>query len=274
MQSVAIVFTCFNRKEITKRCLETIGLAMEKVRDRYSFSIYVCDDGSTDGTSEILREYNITVLHGGGLYWNKGMYMAMEEAIKHKHDFYLMINDDVDFYTDSLDIAFKSYEMAQKHCAIVGATKSKKNGVTTYGGQLLRTRKFIDPNGKLQKCDLANWNFFLIDRDIITKLGIIDPNYDHSYGDYDYSLLMKRNGYNIFIATGYIGYCERNTLKNTFKDKALSREERIQRFFSPKGMSIKSGIRYSLKNFDYLGLRGLLLFLGAYLRNLIVVLVG
>lgn len=272
MKRLAIIFTCFNRGNTTKNCLDSIKDEVLQLKGMYDVEIIVCDDGSTDNTHDVLMgcELNINIMEGGGLYWNKGMYAAMSEAVKSCYDFYLMINDDVIFYPNAIQIMLDAYQMAGKSCGITGATKGINNDETTYGGQLFYTERFITPDGNLQKCNLANWNCFLADKEIIKNVGIIDPNYIHSYGDYDYSMMMQRKGYDIYVAHEFVGECDRNSKKNTFKDRTLSKRERLRRFFSPKGMSIKSGIRYGLKNMDYLGFGSLCMFLGAYLKNLIV----
>lgn len=271
MKKLAIIFTCYNREDKTKKCLNSIRDQAIQLKGMYDVEIIVCDDGSTDNTHDILLGYelNVNVIEGDRLYWNKGMYVAMSEAIKSQHDFYLMINDDVIFYPNAIQLMLNAYKSANKSCGITGATKAINSNETTYGGQLFHVKKFISPNGKLQKCNLANWNCFLVDEEVIKNVGIIDPNYAHSYGDYDYSMMMQRKGYDIYVAHEFIGECDRNSKKGTFKDRTLPRRERLRRFFSPKGMSIKSGIRYGLKNMDYLGVKSLCVFLGAYLKNLI-----
>lgn len=276
MKSLAIIFTCFNRKKITESCLKNLIKQAELLQGKIVVEVYVCDDGSTDGTEQVLRNsgQNVHIIKGESLFWNRGMYEAMSEAVKSYHDYYLMINDDVDFYSDAIETMLLAHRRVEGNCGITGATKSHNSEITTYGGRLFRSREFISPNGTLQHCDLANWNCFLVDEKIISDIGIIDSNYDHSYGDYDYSMRMQRRGYDIFVADKYIGECERNSIKGTFKDKTLSKKRRMQLFFSPKGMSIKSIFRYYVRNMDYLGVSGLMISLMAYIRNLIVILVS
>lgn len=275
MIEIAVIFTCFNRKDKTERCLNSIYYQQKK-HGNIKFQVYVTDDGSTDGTKDMLGGFSgklsISIFEGNNLFWNKGMHLAMKKATQKKHDFYLMINDDVGFYDDFLDVMIDSFKKVGESCGISGSTQDTGHLYTTYGGKELRGKEFINPNGSLQECNLANWNCFLVDQGVIDKVGIIDPNYDHSYGDYDYSLAMQRNGFKLYLAEEYIGTCDRNDTKGTFKDKKLTRRQRIRSFFSPKGMPIQSLFRYSFKNFDYIGIRGLLYFLGSYLINLLEVL--
>ena len=82
MDSVLALFTCFNRKEKTRQAVR--GL-IEGNPD-LSFSFVVVDDGSTDGTAEMLESEDfgarIQVLHGdGNLFYSGGMIMGMEDIL-------------------------------------------------------------------------------------------------------------------------------------------------------------------------------------------------
>lgn len=273
MKTIAVIFTCYNRKEKTRKCLDAIYNSVQRNKEKLLFSIYVCDDGSTDGTDKILHNYkmNIHVVNGGNLFWAKGMYVAMQLATKSKHDYYLMINDDVDFFDDFIDDMINSYNLVGRSCGISGPTKAKGQNVTTYGGSYFRKKGMITPNGHLQKCDLANWNCFLVDQEIINTVGLIDPQYAHSFGDYDYTMAMKRKGYEVFLTERYIGECNRNGCEGTFKDNSLPIKKRMRLLFSPKGMHFKSGLRYRIKNIDYLGTYELVCFFGAYAKNILLI---
>ena len=271
MKSIAIITTTFNRAKQTIRALETI------LDPKYQLDFYICDDASTDGTPEkILRLLpEATIINGTGtLFWCRGMHAAMQSATEKKHDFYLMINDDVEFYPGAIDIMLKAYEEAGKSCGITGPIKAFQSDETTYGGKKINNMKMISPNGTLQPCDLANWNCFLVDQGIIDKIGLVDSAYSHSYGDHDYSLMMKRGNIPIYIAPEYVGLCDRNSRSGTFFDSSLDREKRLRKFFSPKGLNLRSGIHYYWKNRDFYKLRGLRNFLKAYLKTLLLILIN
>lgn len=245
---VAVMVACYNRREVTKRCLHSLNNQIDAIQDK-KFDIYVYDDGSTDGTYEMLMQYfpQLFVVRGNGnAYWCKSMHYLMNKATKKKYDFYMMINDDVYFYADAVKNMFKSYDNADGGCGIVGAFKSTHSQKGTYGGRN-HQKELLMPNGKLQQCTWADWNCFLIDADVVKKVGILDGKYQHAWGDWDYDYRMLKKGFPIYETADYIGECELNSKKNTYADNALSRKIRLKKLFSTKGFPFASFMRYHIK---------------------------
>ena len=252
---VCVILACYNRKGITKRCLTEIT-NQSSLLPIYEFDIYVYDDCSNDGTSEMIKKEfpQINLISGsGGAYWCKSMHYLMNLASKKEYDFYLMINDDVQFKGDALKIMFQSYNLATCSCGIVGSTRSIKTGKVTYGGRD-KNKELLEPNGNLQQCYWANWNCFLIDKKVIEEVGLIDKKYQHSWGDFDYSFRMTKKEVPIYIATDYVGMCENNSIIGTFEDKNLNRQIRLRKLFSVKGVPPYSYFRYHIKTEGALGL--------------------
>lgn len=246
--NTAIMMCCFNRKEKTRSCLESIlnqiGQNMEK-----NFDIYVYDDHSTDGTVEMIQsEYpQVTLFKGkGNAYWCRGMHYLMRYVQSRKYDFYLMVNDDVVFYHNAIQIMFKTYDKIGISCGIVGTCQSRITGEYTYGGRNERQQSII-PTKEPQLCSLANWNCFLIDNKVIAKVGIIDGKYQHAFGDYDYSFRMLQNQVPIYVAAGYVGICELNSYEGSYLDASLPRWVRFKKLLSPKGLPFYSFLRYNCK---------------------------
>ena len=95
MLSVAAILTCFNRKNKTQKCLESLFKILPDC------DVYITDDGSTDGTRDMLHQCfpKVKVISGtGNLFWSRGMYTAWKEAVKGKYDYYLWLNDDIELY--------------------------------------------------------------------------------------------------------------------------------------------------------------------------------
>lgn len=214
----------------------------------------------------------VTVIRGDGkLFWSRGMYRAMKKALEEGADFYLMVNDDVEFFPEAMDVLMSSYYMADGHCGIVGSTKSRVTGGVTYGGRRLEGQEPVPPGSELQKCDLANWNCFLIDDYAVKKVGLIDRYFEHGLGDFDYSLRMKAAGLPVYVAVDFVGACERNPRAGTFHDGSLPRMKRFRLMLSRKNMPVRSRWHYYIKNFGVKGIRG---FLWPYIKCSVCILLG
>ena len=75
--SVAVLLTVHNRKNETLRCLSC--LYSQESQLIYSLSVFMTDDGCTDGTIEAVRDkfHDVRIVKGdGSLFWNRGMLKA------------------------------------------------------------------------------------------------------------------------------------------------------------------------------------------------------
>ena len=267
---VAFITTVHNRKEKTRKAVESL---IKSVGD-IEYKFFICDDGSTDGTKEMLEEYgnSVCIIPGdGNLFWSKGIYCAMEKALNEYADLYIMFNDDVEFFENAVTLMISSYYQSTSSCGIVGSTKSRQTGLITYGGRKLADNHLIIPNQHIVECDLANWNCFLIDNNVIESIGLIDNYYEHGLGDFDYSLQMKTAGIPIYVACDFIGFCENNSKNKTYHDKTLPRGSRFKLMISRQNLPIKSRWHYYMKNF---GIKGLKSFLWPYIKCSICILLG
>ncbi|MHC5831198.1 MAG: glycosyltransferase family 2 protein, partial [Nostoc sp.] len=75
---LAVIMTCFNRRETTLICLRALA------QQTKSFDVYLTDDGSSDGTSKAVKVFypQVQILQGNGnLFWVGGMRLAFAEAM-------------------------------------------------------------------------------------------------------------------------------------------------------------------------------------------------
>ena len=255
----AILLTCFNRKEKTLSCLKSI-YTQSKLED-IALKAYLVDDASKDGTaSAVAAEFpEVCILNGDGtLYWNGGMNMAWNAAVKEGFDYYIWINDDVTLSPDAFKIMFESYRLGQVESGadpvIVGCFSWPDSGDYAYGGYHvkistwgIRTKRTL-PEGKIKRCDTFNGNFVLIPNSVVKKVGMLDPQYTHAIGDSDYGYRCMKKNIPMFITPGYIGECERNKVEGLWFSPSITLTERYKKLMLPTGLPPREYFHFYKKN--------------------------
>lgn len=253
MKKVLALATCYNRKEKTLKAINSLVSGNKDI----DFSFIICDDNSSDGTYEELQKINnVEVIKGNGsLYWCGGMRKAIETALnkKENYDYCLWFNDDVDFYSHSIE------ELVSKdsECVWVGPT-CDSNGTLSYGGVIKTSswrpkyKTIIGNDSQRTICDSFNANCVLIPWNIFKKSGNMDPVYTHQFGDYDYGFNLTKNGVQIRVSDEYVGVCNTNNSDGTFNDTELSVIERLERKKKPKGgLPFNEYFHFLNKNYSF-----------------------
>lgn len=233
---VAILMTCFNRAEKTIRCLSQV-YASNKPAD-CTFSIYLVDDGSTDGTSEKVSQLfpHVKIINGtGNLYWSGGMRLAWLNASENDYDHYIWLNDDTFIFKESLSTLLMCANKSNNDSIICSTVVSEKTNKITYGGKLKSEKNYRTPNGTLQACEIICGNCVLVPRKIFKSIGAIDKIFIHAIGDCDYGLRAIKNGFYCYIASEIIGTCESNPSQPAWCRKDVSIKNRILSLYSPLG---------------------------------------
>lgn len=243
MIKTAVLLTVFNRREVTLNGMRTLYTAIdylqkERPHDSYQFDIYMTDDGSTDMTAETVKKVfpEIRIIQGdGGLYWSGGMRKAWETAIASTidYDYYLLYNDDAYLYDDALITMYNS-EQYCNDTAIISGAFCDREGKVSYGGRD-RSKKLIEPDGKLTSAFLMNGNLVLIPKNIFYKIGTIDKAFKHGAGDWDYGLRALKAGFELFVAFKYVGTTNRHDVNvANFENSNYSLFKRIKMLYSGK----------------------------------------
>lgn len=251
---ITVVFTCFNRKAKTLECVKRLVEGNKTIE----FEFVIVDDGSTDGTEEALRLSEhaplLKVLKTeGNCYYSGGMHRGMQYILDkgEKADYLLMVNDDVKFYSNSIEQLVQQ-SIDKNQAVIVGVTCDEQEqqtyGAIRYdGGFSVRYRAVLC--GEQIECDSFNANCVLIPFDWFEKTGVMDKNYVHSLGDFDYGLSLKKNGAKIYSSDCFVGVCKRNSIKGTWLDKELPIRKRLKLKESAKGAPARQWFYFLKKNF-------------------------
>jgi GT2 family glycosyltransferase len=183
---IYIIIPIHNRKGMLKTCLECL-----QKQDMQDFSIIVVDDGSTDGTDQMVqREFpNVILLVGdGNLWWAGSINMGIRHALNicHPEDYILTLNDDLivlpDYLGKILNAAklnpstiIGSVETTIDHPNIIKSGGTKINWLTAKV-KILNTEKKLDDfdKGYLVEVSELTGRGTLFPSEVFRKVGLYD----------------------------------------------------------------------------------------------------
>lgn len=175
MVKVSVIIPCYNVEPYISDCLKSVC-----AQTLQEIEVICIDDGSTDGTLNILEEYrsqnnNLYIIsqknQGSGIARNHGIDVATGE--------YLAFMDADDFYP-AQDTLEKMYCTAKREKAEIcgGSGCTFRNGIYTYSG--LRKGFTFSEDGWIDKRDypviLGYWRF-IYKREFVKQNNIYFPDY-------------------------------------------------------------------------------------------------
>jgi GT2 family glycosyltransferase len=256
--SIVSVVTCFNRREQTLASLRALRAAA--VHAGVPLRAVVVDDGSSDGTAAAVREEfaEAVVIEGdGSLYWCRGMYRGMQEALRHPATHLLWLNDDTLLHQDALQRLLREgqalRERAGREVIMVGATADAQ-GQLSYGGDISmgRLHRFryrrVGGTAEPVACDAMNGNCVLLPLPVVAAVGLIDPVFEHAMGDTDYALRARAAGYRAYVASGFVGRCCANPVAGSYADRSLPLALRWRAILHRKGLPWRSWLHFTRRH--------------------------
>lgn len=232
--NIAVIITCFNRKDKTVACLTHLFKAYNSynlihTKSPIQLSIYLTDDGCTDGTADAVRSicegYDLHIIQGNGqCYWAGGMRLAWKEALKKQAywDFYLLLNDDTMVCSNVFeqlffahDYAIATYHKPGLYSGIICDINNPNK--ITYGGENINENIKVhehrmQPQETPTMVDRTNANILLVSKEIVNDIGIFNNGFIHGCADYDYSMQARKNKYPVLITHKICGACENDHL--------------------------------------------------------------
>lgn len=256
MMRIAVLLTCFNRKEKTLRCLNHLFKLNNEI------DVYLVDDGSTDNTSEtIVKEFpQVNLIKGSGnLFWNKGMNLAWEHAAKNNYDYYVWLNDDVVLYENCFEELFYCVTLTESKAIISGIIESADKKEILYGGFDFQ-KIIIKPNGKLNSIKNLNGNVVVIPKNVYAILGNLDLHYHHDLGDVDYGFRAQNKGIGVYTTRIAIASGEKNDICRV-RQNNTSILKRFKRLYAPLGANPKIIFYFRKRYFGFINACLYILFL-------------
>jgi GT2 family glycosyltransferase len=211
-QTIYLVVPVHNRRVLTERFLEC--LAKQTFRN---FTVIVVDDGSTDGTAELVRDKfpEVVLLRGdGNLWWTGATNLGIRHALVNasENDAVLIINDDLEFDPIYLDRLYEAWQSSPN--ALIGSVvvELDKPDVVFYGGESVGrwSAKFRWINagkrlsefgrGYRMKVSVLNGMGTLIPISVFRKIGLYDDKHFQQCGDYELPSRASKHGYSLIVA--------------------------------------------------------------------------
>lgn len=221
-----VVIPVFNRKHFTKACLLSL-----REQTASSFKVIVVDDGSTDGTADMLREEfsEVIAIDGGGdLWWTAATNLGIRHALQNGATYVMTLNNDTLAPKDFIEKML--FWSSQKPTALLGAFAiDSVSRLPIYGGEimhwstnttthLLKKLPFEKQVG-LHKVTHFPGRGLLISKQVFDTIGLFDEkNFPHYYADYDFSYKATRYGFEV--------YCNYDAKIYTYPDESGDRENR------------------------------------------------
>lgn len=254
---IYLVIPVFNRKHFTKECLLSL-----KRGTNQNYKVIVVDDGSTDGTADMLREEfpEVEVLFGdGNLFWTASVNMGIKHALQAGAEYVMTLNNDLEVAEDYIENTYK--RMAEKPNAILGALEMDAGTrEPAFGGEIVdfklnKVRHLLQELPKEQQVGLhavsqLPGRGLLIPRAVFEKIGLLDQErFPHYVADYDFTHTALRNGFEL-----YVNYDAR---LYTYPEESGERQNRqsksLQNFYKhlfdiKGGGNLRDFTRFTLKN--------------------------
>lgn len=251
-----VVIPVFNRKEFTRECLLSL-----RAQTNQSFRTIVVDDGSTDGTDQMLTEEfpEVEVVTGdGNLFWTAGVNLGIRRALELGATRVMTLNNDV--VTSPRFVEQMLLDSERNPNAVLGALElDAATGEPIYGGETLNFRTNtrrdlltalpLEKRTGLHEVTYLPGRGLLIPKAVIDKIGLFDEKrLPHYLADFDYTSVARRNGF-----PNYLNY---NAVLSTYPDESgqtLTRKHRSAKGYYQHLFGIRGG--GNMVNFTHFALK-------------------
>jgi GT2 family glycosyltransferase len=212
---IYVVLPVYNRRELLERFLTCM-----REQTCQNFTVIVVDDGSTDGTADLLKAFpEVETLSGdGNLWWTGGINCGIRHALSRAHDddAVLVINDDVEIEPKYLEFLFRLWQRNPR--TIIGSVVVDINNPERIvdGGRIVNwwtaKMRILNANRDLRDFDpcysvdvslLTGWGT-LFPVTAFKEVGLYDERHFKQCGDTELPVRAKNRGFRLILSYGAI----------------------------------------------------------------------
>lgn len=244
---VAIIVATHYRYNLTKSLLEEL-----KVIDESLYDLYLLNDNTP--AQEWLGVFtdlprSIKVFHSQvDRFWSGGMSYLWQKVDMSRYKGVLWLNNDVEIIRESF-ILFWSVFQNQYPEIVVGNTLDSVSRKMSYGSRNTDGQLILGGDS-LNGLALFNGNCVFVNRLAFNILGIIDEDYIHSLGDFDYARRAIARCVLVRSFPQVIGYCDVHGLDVKWTRSDIGFLSRVSSLYSPLGNSHpKTYYKYQRRHF-------------------------
>jgi len=197
-ERVYVLLPVHNRKEITRKFVDSL-----KAQTWQDFHLLLIDDGSTDGTADMVRSLvaaeKLTVIKGKGNWWWAGSLQQGIDRLKKRDvkasDIVLMINDDVTFGPEFLEKGADFLKRFPESLLLARFYDEEQRKVVETGVKAdLKRISFVDADTSEEINCLSTRGLFMA-WDVLRRMGTFHPIMLPHYGsDYEFTMRAVKKG--------------------------------------------------------------------------------
>ncbi len=194
--TIYILLPVHNRREVTRRFIDCLT-----VQSYADYHLVLIDDGSSDGTAEMVKERirPLTVITGAGDWWWAGSLQSGYEWIKARNlpasDVILIANDDIEFEKDFLEAGVTFLRQDKKTFLLARCFDKKDNSLVDAGVHIDWKRFTFEQPSEQKKINcLSTRGLFFRVEDFLQVGGFHPVLLPHYASDYEFTIRAGRKG--------------------------------------------------------------------------------
>lgn len=243
---IFIIIPVHNRKDRTRQCL----LSLEKQTEKF-FETIVVDDGSTDGTTEMIQNEfpAVQVLTGSGnLWWAGATNLGIQHVLNNLNadDLILLLNNDLVVPDDFISNAYKAaYKYPETLIGSVVTDVDEKDFIFSGGVRInWATAKWLEPNkgktltdfprGYILDVSTLTGRGVLIPASVFEKVGLYNSKHLPQCGDTEFPVRAARAGFRLIVDYSMIVYHDANENEHISYRNHYKLTDASEYFFSIK----------------------------------------